>query len=68
MTTVADSVPTPVSEAEIKQVADKLKAAERRNAEYRNQVQGLRDELKMAHKVSVMSLRKKMKLFAAEPV
>lgn len=36
-----------------KLLSDKLKMSEQRNSEYRNQVQGLRNDLKMAQKVCV---------------
>ncbi|XP_067933505.1 coiled-coil domain-containing protein 13-like [Watersipora subatra] len=40
-----------VLDAENKGLTEKLKMAEQRNAEYRNQLQGLRNDLKMAQKV-----------------
>ena len=42
-----------LNEPEFKQVTDKLRISEQRNAEYRNQVQGLKTEIKMAQKVGV---------------
>ena len=42
-----------LNESEFKQVTDKLRISEQRNAEYRNQVQGLKTEIKMAQKVGV---------------
>lgn len=41
-----------LNEAEQKQLNDKLRISEQRNSEYRNQVQGLKTEIKMAQKVS----------------
>lgn len=40
-----------VIDADTKALGDKLKIAEQRNSEYRNQVQGLKTEIKMAQKV-----------------
>lgn len=45
----------PENENELKQLNDKLKQAEQRNAEYRNQVQSIKTELKMAQKVVLSS-------------
>lgn len=40
------------NENELKHLTDKLRQAEQKNAEYRNQVQGLKTEIKMAQKVA----------------
>lgn len=45
-----------IVDAETKTLADKLKLCEQRNSDYRNQVQGLKNDLKMAQKVGSMSL------------
>lgn len=42
-----------ITETETKQLTDKLRISEQRNAEYRNQVQGLKTEIKMAQKVGL---------------
>lgn len=47
------------TETELKQVNDKLRLAEQRNAEYRNQVAQLKNELKMAQKVSKTMIERK---------
>ena len=43
-----------IVDAETKGLTEKLRMSEQRNTEYRNQVQSLKNEIKIAHKVCVL--------------